>query len=194
MSSLCHTGASSIATRPDGNGNFTTLAGGTPVIVRPIVGDDAIHLTEGLARLSEQSRTRRFLYNKAAFSERELRHLTHPDGCDHIALVLGTLSGDGHEIDYVAVARCIRDPHEPHLAEVAFVTIDEWQGHGIGKILLHSLASRAKHAGITHWKAISFADNHAARNLLRTVGRKTAAQYLGAGIAEETYEIRGNLL
>lgn len=189
MSSLCQVGASPVATRLGRTGKFTTLASGTPVIVRPIVVGDAIHLIQGLARLSEQSRTRRFLYNKTAFSQRELRHLTHSDGRDHIALVLGILNGEGCEIDCVAVARCIRDPHDPHLAEVAFVTVDEWQGHGIGKILLDSLARRARPAGITRWKAISFADNHEAKKLLRTVGNRTSARYLGSGIMEETYEI-----
>ena len=52
------------------------LRDGTTGIVRPISPVDAGPLADGLRRLSPESRVRRFLYEKYAFTERELRDLT----------------------------------------------------------------------------------------------------------------------
>ena len=116
--------------------------------MRPIRPEDADRLVEGLRRMSTESRVRRLFYDKIAFSGKELHGLTHCDGVNHLALVLGILDGSGNEVDTVAVARCIRDREEPRQGEAAFVTIDEWRRLGIGTALVRESAWRCWEVGI----------------------------------------------
>lgn len=166
------------------------LRDGTAAVVRPIAPEDASSLVEGLRRLSVESRVRRFFYDKVGFSRRELSNLTHCDGRTHLAFVLGILDKDGNEADTVAVARCFRSREFAAHGEVAFVTIDEWQGLGIGNILGRVLARECWEVGIRSWKASHFADNHAALRILALVGERTFKQDLGSGVVESIYTLR----
>jgi len=162
---------------------------GTHAVVRPIRSGDAAWLAKGLMRLSSENRVRRFLYDKTAYSEAELCRFTKVDEAHHVALVLAVLDQQGRESDVVAVARCFRAPEDPTLAEVAVATVDEWQGQGIGTVLIRSLAEYAWAVGIRRWQAVCFSENRAIRKLLNLVGTEESERQIGDGVCEAFYQL-----
>ena len=164
------------------------LTDGTRGIVRTIVPDDKWALANALEELADDSRERRFLFNKTNLSEKELIRLSNPDGIDHIAYGLAVKTEDD-ELLPIAVARCFRDPGDRELAELAIVTADPWQGLGAGAELMRSLSAAAYAVGIRRWFAAMFSDNLAMKRLLQRFGRKSEERGVGGGIVEVIYEI-----
>ena len=109
------------------------------ICIRAITPDDAPKLVAGLHDLSEKTRYARFFFFKRAFASDELLSLTHCDGISHGALV-AELS-DVTDRPLIAVARWIRDAIDPTMTEVAFLTRDDWQRHGIGTALVKKIAN-----------------------------------------------------
>lgn len=168
------------------------LNDGTPGIVRAIVPGDKWALANALEDLAEDSRERRFLFNKSRLSEKELERLSNPDGIDHIAFGLAVrFEGDVEDGEMlpIAVARCFRDSNERDLAEIAIVTADPWQGRGAGAELMRSLSAAAWEVGIRRWLAVMFSDNFAMERLLRRFARKREERAIGGGVVEVVYEI-----
>ena len=138
------------------------LRDGSAVLIRPVQESDAPLLADGFGRLSERSRWMRFLTAKQALSTAELRYFTSGDHHDHEAL--GALDhSDGRG---VAIARYVRDPAEPDVAEIALTVADDWQRRGLGTELLTRLADRACQEGIRTFTALVAADNSAMSGLL----------------------------
>ncbi len=80
-------------------------------------------------------------------------------------------------------------PAEDAFAEVAITTVDEWQGLGIGTILIRTLAREARGAGITRWRAVFFSSNQLTEKLLQRVGEKVIQRGFGAGAVDTVYEL-----
>lgn len=145
----------------------TRLRDGTPVLVRPVGPQDKALLLDGFRRLSEESRIRRFMAPIKELSEEQLRYLTEIDYVDHFAWA-AVLAGRP-EVG-LGVGRYIRLKDEPTLAEVAITVVDEYQGKGLGTLLLGMLAATARAAGITKFRAFVLEDNMAMRTLLGELG------------------------
>jgi len=160
------------------------LGDGSVGHIRPLVPTDREALVAGFNSLSPESRIRRFFFEKKVFSERELHHLTHPDGIDHLAFVLEVPVEGGPTLLPIAVARCFRDEHDHSLAEAAFVTVEDWQGIGIGTALAYALAGAAWGVGIRRWFAALFSDHRTTRNLLNRVGFLGEETALGSGVVK----------
>ncbi|HEY8900203.1 MAG TPA: GNAT family N-acetyltransferase [Chthoniobacterales bacterium] len=165
------------------------LRDGRRARTRPIQPGDAGALTRGLERLSPTGNAYRFLHHRKRFTEAELHYLTHCDFHDHIAVVLALLDAQGHETDQVGVARCIRTPEDPELAEVGIVLVDDCQNLGGGTALLRHLVRLAWASGIRRWQAFSFAENVAASQLLRRFGLEISQRDAGYGTTESIYEL-----
>ena len=60
----------------------------------------------------------------------------------------------------------------PSRGEVAFTTVDEWQGVGIGTALLRELARCCRKFGIVRWRAVFLAGNRRPQRFLEAVGHK----------------------
>lgn len=147
-----------------------TLADGTPIVVRPIRPDDKEELARGFAQLSAASRYLRFHSLKANLTDEDLRYLTEVDGEDHVALVAATPSHDLKEEIGLGVARFVRDPQEPEVAEAAITVADGHQGKGIGKLLLLRLVEAARARKIRRFRAEVLAENAPMVRLLRDAG------------------------
>jgi GNAT superfamily N-acetyltransferase len=120
------------------------LKDGSSVLVRPVTSDDKPLFVAGFARLGEQSRYRRFLAAKKRLSDDDLAFFTELD--HHGAEALGAVdptTGEG-----LAVARYLRDPARPDVAEAAIAVIDDWQKRGLGTVLLERLAILALFASV----------------------------------------------
>src|SRR3954452_18225136 len=143
-------------------------------------------LSEGLLRLSQESRRRRFLSAKPRLSAAELRYLTEVDGRDHYALV-AQLADDPSAI--VAVGRFVRLPGDGTTAEAAIVVCDGLQRRRLGTQLARMLGDAARRRGIRRFVATVLSDNPAAMRLMRTLTTRLRDGRHEYGVHEVTMEI-----
>lgn len=146
------------------------LADGTAVTLRPIRPNDKEELARAFSRLSPASRYMRFHAAKHHLTAEDLRYLTEVDGEDHLAIVAVIPSHDLREDTGIGVARFIRDAKEPELAEAAITVSDEYQGRGLGKLLLQRLVRAARERHIRRFRAEVLAENAPMVHLLREAG------------------------
>ncbi|HJR86577.1 MAG TPA: GNAT family N-acetyltransferase [Acidimicrobiia bacterium] len=134
------------------------LADGTDIVLRPVRPEDKPLLVAGMARLSDRSRRQRFLVATEHLTRAQLAYLTEVDQRDHHAW--GVLSNG----EPVAIGRLVRlDDDE---GEVAITVLDDWQGRGIGEILIQHLAGLAREAGIKRLIFVSLPENVGIARLL----------------------------
>ncbi|HEU4658466.1 MAG TPA: GNAT family N-acetyltransferase [Capillimicrobium sp.] len=143
------------------------LRDGTEVEVRPIGPGDRDALADAFEHLSPESRYRRFFAPMPHLRERDLDYLTRVDHHDHEALV----AADPRTGAGIGVARYVRTG--PDVAEPAIAVADDWQGRGVGSLLLAALADRARDEGIRRFDAAILACNDAAIRALEHVGDAT---------------------
>jgi acetyl coenzyme A synthetase (ADP forming)-like protein len=131
------------------------LRDGTSLLVRAIRPSDKEALLAHFRSLSPESVRHRMFAVKTTLSPSELSYFTEVDFEEHVALV--AVVGGGSVETFVGVGRYIVDGKGS--AEVAFAVTDEYQGRGIGTILLEHLAAIARAAGIERLVAHVMADN-----------------------------------
>ncbi|MGF1666578.1 MAG: GNAT family N-acetyltransferase [Acidimicrobiia bacterium] len=119
-----------------------SLADGSIFIVRPVTGDDKHLILTGFDQLSERSRYLRFLSPMPSLSRGQLAYLSELDHRHHVAI--GILDGDKP----VAIGRFIRFDDDPTTADVAITVIDDYQGRGVGRVIIEVLAMLARHRDI----------------------------------------------
>ena len=134
--------------------------------LRPLCVSDRDALRTLFARLSPESRRRRFLTGKTELSDRELTYFTDVDHVHHEA-VAAINRGNG---SIVGVARYVRWPERAGAADVAIEVADDLQGNGIGLMLAETLIRRAGENGINVLTATTLWENRAARALARRAG------------------------
>jgi GNAT superfamily N-acetyltransferase len=143
-----------------------TLRDGSRVRLRQIHSSDGELLLRGFERLSGESRYRRFLAPTPQLSEAVVRYLTEVDHHDHEAIVaLEEESGEG-----IGVARYVRNGARPDVAEVAVTVVDDWQGRGLGTLLLEVVSARARGEDIRSFTALMLATNREMITLLERLG------------------------
>lgn len=145
-----------------------TLRDGAEVVLRTMRRSDQELLARGFERLSERSRYQRFLSLKPALSGRELDYLVDVDNQDHLAVGALVERADGPQ--GVGVARFVRYEDDPEVAEVAVAVIDDYQGLGLGRLLLSYLVVAARERGIRAFHADCFSMNHPMRALFDEIG------------------------
>jgi len=145
-----------------------TLRDRTPVLIRPVAPEDKPLLREAFTRLSDASRYQRFMRTIRELSEEELDYLTRIDYTTHMAWVALDPSNRTHP--GLGVARYVRLPHEPAVAEVAITVVDSHQGRGLGTMLLGVITRSAVDNGIETFVAHVLGGNVAMLNLLTALG------------------------
>ena len=142
------------------------LRDGARVRIRRLRDSDSELLLRGFRRLSPESRYRRFLAPTPKLSAGTVRYLVEIDHRDHEALVaVDERSGEG-----VGVARYVRNPARPDAAEVAVTVVDDWQGRGLGTLLLEGITMRAREEGVDTFTALMLVDNKEMMDLLQRLG------------------------
>jgi GNAT superfamily N-acetyltransferase len=138
------------------------LRDGAQVLVRQGTSADRELLVRSFERLTPESRYRRFLAPMPELSEQMLRTLTEIDHHDEEAIV----AVDAETAEGLGVARYVRSKVRRDLAEVAVTVIDDWQGRGLGTLLLRVLSARAREEGISSFAALILATNEHSIQLL----------------------------
>jgi GNAT superfamily N-acetyltransferase len=173
------------------------LRDGSRVRLRPILPEDKALLVEGFRRLSPESRYRRFMAPIQELTEEHLRHLTEIDYVDHFAWLALDLDEPAHP--GIGVARYVRIPEEPDVAEAAVTVIDDYQGRGVGTLLLEALGAVALENGIRRFRGYALEDNRAIRDVLEPMGATTAHDSPGllrieVDLPARAEELKGSLL
>lgn len=147
------------------------LRDGTRVLLRPIEPGDKDELRNGFDRLSRRSRYRRFFTAMDRLSDRQLAFFTEVDYHDHFAWVALAVDEPGQP--GIAVARYIRLADDPEAADIALAVLDEYQGRGLGGLLLEALVEVALANGIRRFVGHVLADNTPMLRLLQKAGAET---------------------
>jgi RimJ/RimL family protein N-acetyltransferase len=143
-----------------------TLADGTRLLLRPLSTDDRAGLAALFARLTPESRYRRFLSPKPELTPRELTYFTDIDDRRHEAFA----AVDPRDGSIVGVGRYVHDADRAGVAAVAVEVVDELQGMGIGTALASHTVRRARANGFALLTATTLWANRPARALLRRLG------------------------
>ena len=146
-------------------GDRLELEDGRRLRIRPIEREDRDRFRGLFARLTPESRYRRYLTPKPRLSERELTYLVEIDHVHHEVLA----AIDETDGSFVAAARYVQPPDQPGVAEVAIEVADDLHRQGIGTALALRTLERAHANGFTRVVATTLRENAAARALLRSL-------------------------
>jgi RimJ/RimL family protein N-acetyltransferase len=150
-------------------GNYSateSLRDGREVEIRALKPDDKDDMLLAIGRTGTQSLQRRFFVAKRGFSDREVAFFMNIDFANHVALV--ALADEGGRTVIVGGGRYIVT--EPGRAEIAFVVIDDYQGQGLGTLLMRHLAVIARTAGLKELVAEVLPENTAMRKVFSKFG------------------------
>ncbi len=139
---------------------------GREVEIRALRPDDKDDMLAAVGRTGTQSLQRRFFVVKRGFSEKEIAFFMNIDFADHVALV--ALADEGGRKVIIGGGRYIIT--EPGKAEIAFVVIDDYQGQGLGNLLMRHLAVIARKAGLKKLIADVLPENAAMRKVFSKFG------------------------
>jgi len=165
------------------------LANGRRIQVRPVVPADRARLADGLQRMSARSRYLRFHSRVTRLSEARLRYLSEVDFEEHVAW--GALAMDEPGAPGVGVARFVRDADHPDSAEFAITVLDDWQGMGLGSLLLRTLMGSAAQRGIRRLVAPVLLENQVALRLIERLGGRRAR--VEGGVVDMVLPVRRSL-
>jgi GNAT superfamily N-acetyltransferase len=181
-------------TIPAEAGNDLALRDGTCVHIRPIRPEDDHALVEAFHHMSPQTIYQRFFAALPELSPDMAWRFSHVNYTNRMALVAETADSDPPQL--MAVGRYERARSEPRqsepthesadepnrgsdTAELGLVVLDQWQGLGLGRILLRKILAVAARNGITRFTADILADNRRMLHLLATEAR--VVQSKGSG-------------
>jgi GNAT superfamily N-acetyltransferase len=142
------------------------LRDGREVEIRALQPDDRDDMLAAVGRTGTQSLQRRFFVVKRGFSEKEIAFFINVDFVNHGALV--ALAEEDKCKVIIGGGRCIIT--EPGKAEIAFVVIDDYQGQGLGTLLMRHLALIARKAGLKELIAEVLPENTAMRKVFGKFG------------------------
>jgi len=137
------------------------LVDGSELSLRPVLPGDNERIARGQVEFSRETLYRRFM-SPSGPSAALMDYLFEVDYVHHFVWVLT----DGVDGPVIADARFVRDESDPGLAEVAFIVGDDFQGHGIGNLLMDALIVAAHVGGVTRFCARVLSDNVPMRAIL----------------------------
>jgi GNAT superfamily N-acetyltransferase len=161
------------------------LRDGSTAVIRPVEPEDAGLLVDGFEALSDRSRYARFLTAVPRLPRHWVEDLVDLDHRDREALgALDPQTGAG-----VGVARYVRLDDDPEEAEFAIAIVDDWQGRGLGRILLGELVEAARANGLQRLSGDVLAENDRMLELGRTVGRDARIGEVHNGVVRLVVEL-----
>ena len=144
---------------------------GGVVAIRAIRPDDTGRLCEHFRNLSPTSAYFRFFSPKRRVSARELAGLTDIDFRRKVTLVATVRIMGAARI--IGLAQYVVDDDRRQRAQLACSVVDEYQGRGIGTLLMEHMLGIARANGIVEFAADVLGDNHTMLGLLTKNGLAT---------------------
>jgi acetyl coenzyme A synthetase (ADP forming)-like protein len=132
-------------------------------MTRPVRAEDADELARFYSDLSLESRVFRF-FAAVANADSSIEQMVHVDYTSSYGLV--AVAGANPQV----VGHAMYVGMEPRKAELALAVADEYQGRGVGTILLGQLAEAAAAAGFEMLDAMVRPENHRMLQMLRESG------------------------
>lgn len=158
--------APAIVVAPCAQAATDVLRDGTLIRIEPLRRGDRSAVTGLFARLSPESRLRRFLSPKASLSEREVTFLTDVGRAERAAMA----AVDVRDGSVLGIARYVEHHDRPGVADTAVAVADEVQRQGIGTALMLRLIACAGSNGFHLLTATTLWENRPARALMRSTG------------------------
>jgi GNAT superfamily N-acetyltransferase len=160
----------------------STVISGRRLSLRLLERGDADLIRQFYGRLSSETIYRRFLSPITLPNEALVRRLVDIDHHDRDALIA---------LDEQGIAGIARYGAAPSSTnhEVAVVVADDWQGRGLGSLLLRRLAHIARLRGISSFHATMLGDNRRAQALVLGLSPRTSMHF-EAGYLEADIPLR----
>ncbi len=150
------------------------LGDGTRVLLRVAAHDDGPAILDGFERCSADTRYFRFLSGGYRLTDERVHALTWADHRRHAVWLAEDLDAPGTPV--AGLARFVRAPDDPRVAEVAFIVADAYQGKGLGRLQLDALRVSASVDGIATFMANVLAENGPMTSLLLHRGARVVAR------------------
>ncbi len=147
--------------------DVVVLEDGRRITIRPVLPQDDAVTKAFFRSLSARSRHNRFMRAFQDLPEALLTQFTHVDYNAHLALIAEVFI-DGREIA-VGEARYVVSADGKN-AEFAVSIADDWQGRGLGTLLLSRLIQTARKAGVGKITAETLASNTTMLSLAHKAG------------------------
>ncbi|SHF88690.1 Acetyltransferase (GNAT) family protein [Microbulbifer donghaiensis] len=144
-----------------------TLGNGRRVLIRPVCRNDGQLEKDLIEGLSPETRRDRFIGGSCKASEQLIELLTDNDHQRHEAFI--AVANSNHSQRAVAVAHYARDD-DGHGCECAVVVSDDWQGLGLGSLMLERLIDSAREHHLERIYSIESADNVRVKSFAKSMG------------------------
>ncbi len=161
-----------------------TLRDGARLSIRPVLPTDRGKLADSQPGFSRESHYRRF-FSAPPLSDKVVEYLIDVDYVDHFAWAVLAAEEPGEP--GIASARYIRERDDPDIAEVAFAVVDDYQGRGLGALLLGALAVAARENDVRRFRARVLSENTAMRAVLRRAGARL--EFAEPGVLETVLDV-----
>jgi GNAT superfamily N-acetyltransferase len=153
------------------------IEGLPPALMRPIRMTDEAMMSRLFYSLSDATVYKRWHHALKQLSHRDILRLLEVDYVQNMAVVIEA-EPDDEESTIIGVGRYHTDP-ATNYAETAFVILDDWQGHGLGTMLLQHLIQIARENGIAGFTADVLAENRGMRHVFHKSGLEIQSQLNG---------------
>jgi acyl-CoA hydrolase/GNAT superfamily N-acetyltransferase len=150
--------------------------GGEKVLFRPVKQTDERMMQEHFYNLSMEDVVRRFFHERTSFLRTDVDDFYQVDYVKDLTIV-GVVGDPGFE-KIIAVGGYFLDQAK-NLAEMAFSTLHEWQGHGLNSIIIQKLASAARENGISGLVAYTAPGNQGMIKLFQKLPYKIRTSFDG---------------
>jgi len=154
-----------------------TTRTGIGILLRPVRITDEQLLKDFFYSLSDQSLYKRFMSTRPDMPHSRLQEYVIVDYTNSMAIV-AVIELNGIET-VVGLGQYWID-EKNHTADIAFAVRDDYQGKGIGEVLLNYLTYLAKHRGLLGFTADVLVENRNMLDLFERQGFETE-RHLGAG-------------
>jgi acyl-CoA hydrolase/GNAT superfamily N-acetyltransferase len=147
---------------------------GQAVVIRPAKPVDARRIQEHFYNLDKSDIIARFLHEKTSFVRDEIEGVSQIDYIKNLTML--AVVGEFGFGRVVGIGEYLLDPAN-NMAEIAFSVSKEFQGQGLGKILMKKLCMTARENGISGLYAYTSPRNQAMIKLFNTVPYKVNTKF-----------------
>jgi GNAT superfamily N-acetyltransferase len=144
-----------------------SLRDGTRVLIRPLQQDDREREIAFVSGLSHRARRFRFLGDFKQLTMPQLQQLMNVD-YEHRMAFIALVHDNGRLIE-IGVSRYSATRDEAR-CECAVTVADEWQGRGLGVLLMRHLIAYARRKGFKRMLSFDAMDNEGMRDLASYLG------------------------